>query len=653
MLLPRHAKWEKILFVAFGLLLWIYVWLRAIQVPLIYDEIATFFHYIHSSSFLPFRSHLDANNHLLNSALTWISYEILGSSPLALRLPNVLSFPLFVFFVWKFARQIQLPLLRWIFILALLFAHNFLEFFELTRGYGLSMALMLGACWYLYALRFGYSMRNAILTLILGILATSANLNLVYTFILLQILLGIRLLRPDKGLIKFQLPVPKSPPPTPTPAPTPTPTHTPPPAPTPTPTPTPTPISPLSSLLSPLSFLLLSLLPTAFFILYLLRLKSAGALYFGSSEGLARTTFLSLYGLLFENGHIVFLYYAALLFFASAGIYLYLNLARKHNPDWLNPRSLFLFLLTGNMIAAWLVHLIFKMNYHETRTALYLYPLFVGTGIFALDTFIYQTNKRWSVLLSIPLLLIPVSFAVNVNLSHVSFENERIPERFYKTIRSDPQAMGYPATIGGYRGRAMQWAYLNFRNGGNAGVVQSSDYPGQIADYQIVDIRVNSEWKTNYDSLDFDPQTGFYLLKRKSVLHRNLIADVPVRATAQASYEEFMDLGHGDLDTLIGKSLYAGYKLSVSSPVKPLQVWVVFTVLAKDRKVLRYEHIPLNWLRTEWPGEEHPLINGLYLSELPDSAQTYVTYLWNIKKVPVEITGGQFELYDLQTTDKN
>ncbi|HNS46120.1 MAG TPA: hypothetical protein PKH94_02665, partial [Bacteroidales bacterium] len=73
MLLPRHAKWEKILFVAFGLLLWIYVWLRAIQVPLIYDEIATFFHYIHSSSFLPFRSHLDANNHLLNSALTWIS----------------------------------------------------------------------------------------------------------------------------------------------------------------------------------------------------------------------------------------------------------------------------------------------------------------------------------------------------------------------------------------------------------------------------------------------------------------------------------------------------------------------------------------------------------------------------------------------------
>ncbi len=644
------------LFIAIVLLLWVYVWLRAIRVPLIYDEIATFFHYIHTNSFLPFRSHLDANNHLLNSALAWISFKILGSSPLALRLPNVLSFALFAYFVWKFARQIQLPLLRWIFILGLLFTHNFLEFFALSRGYGMSIALMLGACWYLYALRFGYSMRNYILALILGILATAANLNLAYTYILLQILLGIWLFRPDKGLIKFQIPIPivlgtkfqtnskikipninlRSSVPTSTTTPSPT------------PTPKPKPISPLSSLLSPFSFLLPGLFPTAFFIAYLLRLKNAGALYFGSSEGVFKTTFMSLYRSLFENASIIFLFYAGLLFLAALGIYFYSNLSRQQKTDWLGYRYLFLFLFAGNIFAAWLAHVIFRMNYHETRTALYLYPMFIGAVLFSLDTFIYQTNKRWIVLLAIPLLLIPVNFTMNANLSHVSQENERIPESFYKIVQSDPGASGYPSTIGGYRGREMQWAYLNFRNGGTAGVVQSSDYPGYIADYQIMGTKELPGWQNVYDSINYDPQTRYCLLKRKvkaEQIHRATFHTEPM---TKVTNEEFIKLGRGSAGTLRGKSLYAGYRLTLASPEKPLRAWIVFTVFDSGNRAVSYERIPLDWLKTSWNGEKDNLVNGLYIPRLPESAEFFTTYLWNIDKKPVQIAEGQFDLFELQ-----
>ncbi|MBP6978643.1 MAG: hypothetical protein PHD61_10225 [Bacteroidales bacterium] len=657
MFLPKNLKWEKILFIAIGILLWIYIWLRAARVPLIYDEIATFFHYIHTDSFLPFRSHLDANNHLLNSALSWISYKILGSSPLALRLPNILSFPLFLFFVWKFARQIHLPMLRWIFILALLLTHNFLEFFALTRGYGLSMALMLGACWYLYALRFGPSPKYTILALVLGLLATAANLNLVHTFILLQILLMAWFLTAGTRLQKFQIPRSKfqtnskiqipgprrfAPQDKPLPA-----SRLPLPSPS-SPRPSPPSLSPFSSLLSPLSSLFLGLLPTAFFIAYLLRLKTAGALYFGSSEGVFKTTFLSLYLLLFENGTLVFLYYAGAVFLAVLGIYLFINLSRKYRFGWLNPRFIFIFLLMGNIFAAWLAHLIFDMNYHEARTALYMYPLLIGAVLFGLDTFIYQTNKRWSVLLALPLLMIPVNFALNANLSHVSFENERIPESFYQTIQTHPQVNGYPSTIGGYRGREMQWAYLNFRNGGTAGIVQGSDYPGYIADYQIIDVKEFPEWRTIYDSINYDPQTHYYLLKHKIRPEPNHRATFRTEPMIKTTSEEFIKLGRGSASTLRGKALHAGYRLTLASPEEPLRAWIVFTVVDSNDKVLRYERIPLDWLRTSWNGEKDNLVNGMFIPWLPDSAHLFSTYLWNIEKKPVRIVEGQFDLFELQ-----
>lgn len=82
----------------FSILLVIYAALRAWSVPVVYDEVFTFTHYVITGGFQPFYSLLDANNHVVNSGLTHMSFLVFGDSKLALRLPNLLALLIYLFF---------------------------------------------------------------------------------------------------------------------------------------------------------------------------------------------------------------------------------------------------------------------------------------------------------------------------------------------------------------------------------------------------------------------------------------------------------------------------------------------------------------------------------------------------------------------------
>src|ERR1035438_356265 len=174
---------ETRIYICLALFLWIYLWLRAIFIPIAHDEVATFFYYVHTGKFFPFFSHWDTNNHYLNSALTWISYHLFGSSPLAFRIPNLLFAPVFFYFCYRIASVLQHPLLRWTFILSLCLAHSFLEFFAISRGYGISMALFLGAAWFLIKFIRTNAPRHIGFCLLFILLGTYANLALINSFV--------------------------------------------------------------------------------------------------------------------------------------------------------------------------------------------------------------------------------------------------------------------------------------------------------------------------------------------------------------------------------------------------------------------------------------------------------------------------------------
>jgi len=144
---------------AISLVVFAYAAARAVQVPLTYDEAASYIRYIDTShaaspgTTLASIVNFDvATNHMLNTVLTKAAWTIGGSREIWLRLPNLIGFAMFA----TFAILILVPRCDPVIALAgvaLLELNPYLvEFFALSRGYGLAVALMTGSV--LFLLRF-------------------------------------------------------------------------------------------------------------------------------------------------------------------------------------------------------------------------------------------------------------------------------------------------------------------------------------------------------------------------------------------------------------------------------------------------------------------------------------------------------------------
>jgi hypothetical protein len=134
-----------------------------------------------------------ANNHLLNTWLLFGITPIFGTAEAVLRAPNVLSFILYAYFSWRIVRMKPSLILR-LFGISLLFLNPYmLDFFSLSRGYGLSLAFMMPALYYFlegensrrsFISRFQLSL----LFITLSLLANLNALNISLAIILLYLL---------------------------------------------------------------------------------------------------------------------------------------------------------------------------------------------------------------------------------------------------------------------------------------------------------------------------------------------------------------------------------------------------------------------------------------------------------------------------------
>ena len=129
----------------------------------------------------PICDYVDANNHVLNTNLSWLFAKIFNASPEVLRIPNLLFFPVYFFYSYKITRLIQDRYVRIIIFLGLVMAHHFFDFFGLCRGYGISMGLLLALCFYLIRFLTDNKYKHLALTLVLSLLMIWANLSLLGT----------------------------------------------------------------------------------------------------------------------------------------------------------------------------------------------------------------------------------------------------------------------------------------------------------------------------------------------------------------------------------------------------------------------------------------------------------------------------------------
>ncbi|MBL7138255.1 MAG: hypothetical protein ISS17_05745 [Bacteroidales bacterium] len=596
-------KYPLIIFLALSLLLWAYLWLRAIFVPLVHDEVATFHNYIQIARFLPYASHWDANNHILNSAISSLFYRFFGLSPLVIRLGNLIFFPLFCIYVWKTGTIFVQPVVRWAFYISLLMAHGFLEFFGLSRGYGISMALLMPAIYYLIRMTEQFSLHRLITVIFFGAFATLANLSLFNTYLIL--ILYLLLFTVFSGRI-----------------------------------------SALRKRINPIAWIVLSGIPfLVLFSIISFEFRAKGLLYTGGGKGIWEETVKTLFSRLFSTDDPLLLILVVILF----SLILVVGILRlMKERDVFSPRLIYVIFLSGNLAGAILLHLIFHVNYPENRVTIFLFPLFIGALCFAADDLPQLLRSKAALISLIPLTLIPIHFFTYLNLTHASFYIEDlIPQTFYKTVRQSHNPGDFPPIVSGHRLTHFCWSFYDFCEEGTESQISFTNFPETFSDFQIADAKDLIHFRDDYLVVDSSVVNRRYLLKRKVPAIRVLMdQNSHVQTSGLIDYEYFR-LYAAELPNLEGQSIYFGITAEIYSPVEPFHTWIVAEVKDTTGKTLQYERVSLYWFRPAWNESTKNFKNGMFFSQIPTGASSLNAYIWNIEKVPFSVENGVIQLFFL------
>ncbi|MEO5569395.1 MAG: hypothetical protein ABIT08_17215 [Bacteroidia bacterium] len=173
-------KSGSILFIL-SVLLFLYVAVRSYMLSFTWDEAYSYLEFINKGLFSPFYFNgTAANNHLLNTWLSYVTSSLFGINEFNLRIPNLLAYILFLFFTAKISNEFSSPLLRISSFLILNLNPYLIDFFSLSRGYGLAFGLMSGSLWYLYLFfKKNYDNKFSLRSLLFGMIAVVAYLSLI------------------------------------------------------------------------------------------------------------------------------------------------------------------------------------------------------------------------------------------------------------------------------------------------------------------------------------------------------------------------------------------------------------------------------------------------------------------------------------------
>jgi len=160
-----------------------FVTYKAANSSFTHDESFSYTRYVHTG-FMDIISYKNPypNNHILNTLLMKYSEMIFGSSELALRIPNILLFIVYLFFTFLFFKKND-PFIS-ISIFILMIANPYLiDFFCLARGYGLSIGFMIMSLYFLIKSVHTEKSKHLILFNTSALFAILSNFTLLYFYI--------------------------------------------------------------------------------------------------------------------------------------------------------------------------------------------------------------------------------------------------------------------------------------------------------------------------------------------------------------------------------------------------------------------------------------------------------------------------------------
>lgn len=575
-------------------IMFVIVVLRCIFVPFSHDEVATFNFYIQPGKFLPFFSHPDANGHFLTNATSWVCFKLVGSSPQALRIPCIVAFAVLCFGVFKMNRLFTGLFTKIIFSACFILSFNFISFYSLCRGYGLSMAFLMVALYYFFVyLRYG-AFSHFWKFILFAQIALSANLTLVFVLLITTTMVVVAQL---KNKVFFQV--------------------------------------------KNLMVVLIHAGLIFFWIEYAFYLKEQGALYYGSGESYWKVTFETIIETIFFKNNMVNIIVIAV--FAIMFFY-WIYRAFKDRSDflWHDSFSTSFITFCSLIVMFYLLKKLVGVNYPEDRTGLFFY-------LFYCISFAFMLNELKRPV-QIAAMLFPALYLANF-ITHVNFRvhpwkiYETMPAEFFSILRSEQEKTPSRITIGGHRVREFFYAFLNYKSSVKLNHMTSPEALQMNTDYALAYKEDKPWYSPYYDEIASEDDWGFRLLKRRIPLERQLLyktKDLPEFKGNAEYYNTFERL-----DTTFNSEnpLLAEFNFDVHKAPEPFNAFLVLQIDAPDGNS-SFLRIPLNLVRYDWNGANNFTLD-IVSGNIPLKIKRIVAYLWNIDKKEIEIKMNHFRLYQL------
>lgn len=605
--MDKTGRKEIIIYLSLSIAVFAYILFRAIFGPMIHDEAETFFIYVRTGTFIPPNCYIDANNHLLNSLLTFIAYKVLGDSPVVLRLPNVLAFLVYVYYTFKTGRFINDRISRWAFYICFLFTHFIIEFFAYSRGYGMSMAFLVASVYYLIAFAKKPVAKIYLFHSLFMMLTVLANLSLMNTFILSQLAVIIVLLIQERKNRRLWIQV----------------------------------------------ALMAALIVLPYFVVmtnYSFMLRKHGAFYYGSLEGFWDMTVDSLSQVLFRISPIVFSY-SALAAFVVCYTLLLVYWIKKRN-DFLSHKSLLVYpyLFAGNLFFTIALSEILKVNYPQDRVAMYFFLLFAGAIVFASEWF----GKKYKYLLFVPMALVVVQFVASANPYFSSYyPNISLPASFFDYIEKESKKSEYPPTVEAYHLYRTEWAYNNIHRQNLLGVLHFQSYPSFSTEYLIALKKDTVQWENDYNPVVQDNYSDLILLKRKTDMQYRTVCTSDTTCDI-VTYNEYYGLLKIKTDTLNGKDLRFDVALKLRTQIAPFITVLIVKAVDSIGNETTESIINLDRCFLDWDiagGRE--MKSSLVISKLPAGTKEIGVFLLNGFKSRFQLFSYHVKVSEIQNQGHN
>ncbi|MBA3665981.1 MAG: hypothetical protein H0W61_17525, partial [Bacteroidetes bacterium] len=571
--------------------------LRAFFIPFSHDEAATFYFYIQPSDFLPYKAHLYTNNHVLNSALSTLCYHLGGSHPFILRIPNILSFLLLCLGVFRFFKYLNRTSAKIILILFFILTFNFLDFFELCRGYGLSIGFMIAGLAYLQDYFTTRKFKYLLLFSLFWQLALAANLTLV---VLLTVLLFFIFIYQLKNRLFLEI--------------------------------------------KNLILQVVNLALLYFWIKFALFYKEAGALDSGVGESYWEVSFKSLMLFVFGTDYLWLQAVIVVLFALSLLFGMYSFFKNKFALSKIFEPSYFYLLLLSTFITAfYLQKKLLHINYPEDRTGLFFYLFFSLSVTFLFDQLPSFSSKLFAAIFSV-YTVVHLFIAFNLaSFNHYFYHV--MPPSFYSYLENESQKNADFFTVGGNKSREMIYTFENYRHGSPLNTMDDAEEMQMNCDYYYALKLERPYYRFFYDEVAYDDRWDRVLLKRKQKITRTEIQSLTLKSKEFKSSDEFLGfISFSDTSLASRNCIETDFDITFKNVPSPFNAFLVCQVSDSLGNNAYYKRVQLNWIAPSLNNQSKRF--KLTTGPLP-AKFTVTVYLWNIKKQPVEITLNKLRIHQL------